>query len=315
MKSSRAEGSRRAADAGVARIEAICGRDVGRGIAPLVAAARGGLLAAARSIARHPAPHLAILTGFYIPRSEPPAAETDGPVGSAHLAAALARAGVPVRLVTDELCRGAVAAAARAAGVPPGLPFHALAVEPQDDEIAAILTAWSAASPPVSHLIAIERVGPAPDGCCRNMRGDDITGYTAPLERLFRSQNGVTIAIADGGNELGMGSLPRALVAANVEGGERIGCAVACDHLVVCGVSNWGAVALAAALALLRPDWRSPLTAELHVEADRKILAATVDEGPAVDGVTGRRELAVDGLAWEVHAEVLERTLEVVASA
>ncbi|MCP4662648.1 MAG: DUF4392 domain-containing protein [bacterium] len=313
MKSSRAEGSRRVADA-VARIEEICGRDVGRGIAPLVAAARGGLLAAARSIARHPAPHVAILTGFFIPRGQPPAAETDGPVGSAHLSAALARAGVPVHLVTDELCQGAVTAAARGAGVPPDLPFHALGVEPQDDEIASILTAWSAADPPVSHLIAIERVGPAHDGRCRNMRDDDITRYTAPLEKLFRSENGVTIAIADGGNELGMGSLPRALLAASVQGGERIGCAIGCDHLVVCGVSNWGAVALAAALALLRPDWRAALTAELTVEADRKILAATVDEGPAVDGVTGRRELSVDGLAWPVHAEVLERTLGVVAA-
>lgn len=43
-------------------------------------------------------------------------------------------------------------------------------------------------------------------------------------------------------------------------------------------------------------------------EAHRRIIA-----GPAVDGVTGLRELSVDGLAWEVHAEVLERILEVVA--
>jgi len=308
MKSSPAE--RISPAAAIARIEEICGRDVGRGIVPLVRAARGALLAAARSIAQHPRPHVVILTGFFIPRGQPPAAETDGPVGSAHLAAALARAGVAVRLVTDELCQGAVAAAARAAGVGPELPFHVIAPEPRDEDISSLLTAWSAADPPVSHLIAIERVGPAHDGRCRNMRGEDVSRYTAPLEKLFRSDNGVTIAIGDGGNELGMGSLPRSLVATSVTGGERIGCTVVCDHLVVCGVSNWGAVALAAALALLRPDWRASLTAELHVEADRKILAAAVDEGPAVDGVTGRQELSVDGLAWEVHAEVLERILE-----
>lgn len=51
----------------ITQLELICGQDVGRGIQPLVEATRGGLLKTARSIAQHPAPHVAIMTGFFYP--------------------------------------------------------------------------------------------------------------------------------------------------------------------------------------------------------------------------------------------------------
>ncbi len=294
----------------VARLEELCARDPGeRGIAPLARHARGGLLAAARSIAAHPRPHVAILTGFYVARADPPAAETDGPVGAAQLAAALARAGVPARLVTDTLCRGAVAAAARAAGVGQ-LPIDV----PAAGAPAVIGALWRSAEPPVSHVVAVERAGPAADGTCRNMRGDDITALTAPLHELFTAER-VRVGIGDGGNELGMGSLPRQLVAASVPGGGRIACVVPCDHLLVCGASNWGTFALAAALALCAPRWRPAILSRLTVEDERRILEATVADGPAVDGVLGRQEASVDGIPWPAYAAVLQEMLEVVASA
>lgn len=278
----------------IRRLEEIMSRDVGRGIAPLAAAARGGLLGAARSIAGHPAPHVAVLTGFYIPAATPPAPETDGPVGAAQLAAALRRAGVTVRLVTDDLCAGAVRAAARAAGCG-DVPLDRL----------------DAAVSGLTHVVAIERVGPAADGVCRNMRGDDITRFTASAEPLFHPPR-VRIGIGDGGNELGMGSLPPGLVASNVPLGERIACAVGCDHLLVCGISNWGAAALVAALALLWEDRREALLFGLTEEAEREVLRAAVEEGPAVDGVLRRQALSVDGLEWEEHARVLRELRAVV---
>ncbi len=41
------------------------------------------------------------------------------------------------------------------------------------------------------------------------MRGTDISAYAAPLDRLFSAGPWRTIAIGDGGNEIGMGGVPR----------------------------------------------------------------------------------------------------------
>ena len=244
----------------IEQIETICGRDVGNGIQPLVQAAQGGLLGAARSIAEHPSPHVAIMTGFFVPRAALPAAETDGPIGCAHLAAGLQRAGIPVRLVTDPLCLNAVKVSAQAAGISPSVPFDVVPVEAAsaaDPAIVSILNEWQRTNPPVSHVVSIERAGPSSDGTIRNIIGDDISQCTAPLQFLFNRSEIITIGIGDLGNELGMGALPKALVAQAIKNGEQIACSVACDYPIVCGVSNWGGIGLLAALALLRPDWKS----------------------------------------------------------
>jgi len=297
----------------IEQIENICGRDIGNGIEPLVQAAKGGLLGAARSIAEHPSPHVAIMTGFFVPHGTPPAAETDGPIGSAHLAAGLQRAGVPVRLVTDNLCLNAVKSAARAAEVSAQVPCDVVPIDAasaEDPSVASIMNLWQSTKPPVSHVISIERAGPSSDGSVRNMKGDDITAHTAPLHLLFTLSEIISIGIGDAGNELGMGTLPLGLIAKGVSTGERIACSIPCHHLIVCGVSNWGAMGLLTALALLRPDWKSQLTEGLTLETDRQILNTLVDEGPAVDGDTGVQALAVDTLPWEYHGKVFTEILE-----
>lgn len=293
-------------------LENIAGRDLGhRGIAALLEATRGDLQNAALSLAKHPAPHVAIITGFYIPAADPPAAENDGPIGAAHLAAALQRAGIAARLTTDEPCANALRAAARAAGYEGEIEVVGSG-DNEDRDLDTIQQNWDRAEPPVSHVLAIERVGPAADGICRNMRGDDISAWTASFERFFQPDSGpsgssrVCIGIGDGGNEIGMGKLPPDLVA---ERGDPASCVTGCDHLLVCGVSNWGALALVLALALLRPDLRDSLTSGLNEERDRQILEATIYQGPAVDGMLKRPALSVDNLPWEVHQRILRDLL------
>src|SRR5712671_3138563 len=90
----------------IAAIEALVCRDVGRKTAELIAAARS--LAGATSVG--------LITGFFVPRGEVAAPETDGPVGTALLAAALAACGVPARIAVDTPCAGAVRAAVEEAG-------------------------------------------------------------------------------------------------------------------------------------------------------------------------------------------------------
>jgi hypothetical protein len=82
---------------------------------------------------------------------------------------------------------------------------------------------------------------------------------------------------------------------------------------MVCGISNWGAWALAAALAILRPQWRPALVASLQPALAERVLARTVADGPAIDGVLGSQEESVDGLARPIHLAVLDKLLAVVS--
>src|SRR5712691_5892435 len=102
-----------AVDRAISEIERLAGDDVQvRNIAPLASYVRGNLAGAAASIAHHPRPHIAILTGFYLDYGEPPNCETDGPPGAVMLAAGFAAAGVPCRLVTDQVSAGVLRATA-----------------------------------------------------------------------------------------------------------------------------------------------------------------------------------------------------------
>jgi hypothetical protein len=275
----------------VDEIERLIQVDVGRRVTALFEAARGGLRAAASALAIAPAARVGLITGFYVPQGSPPAAETDGPVGAALLAKGLEAVGIQCRLATDEPCRGACGAALTGAGLS-GVPVDAASIP-------AMIETWRRAQ--ITHAISIERCGRSADGAPRNMRGLDISSYTAPLDELFTVGPWETIAIGDGGNEIGMGSLPRELVALHVDHGETIACVTPARHLIVAGVSNWGAYALLGALAALRPDWRERLLVCLDERLDQAILEATVNNGPAVDGVSRLRTMTVDNLDMTLH--------------
>ncbi|HEX2890742.1 glutamate cyclase domain-containing protein [Vineibacter terrae] len=296
-------------DARLAAIEAAVCREVGRGAAPLMAATQGQLARSAQALAAAGQPVIGIITGFFVPTLVPPMAETDGPVGAAHLAVGFARSGWRVRLATDSPCAGAMTAAMQGSGEPFG-PHIALDVVDADDApraIAAVAERWRAAG--VTHAIAIERCGRAADGRSYTMRGIDLSATAAPLDDLFTAGAWVRIAIGDGGNEVGMGSLPRDLIARSVPNGEKIACVTPADHLMVCGVSNWGAYALLSALSLLLPAKAASLLATLTPQADLRILETLVRDGPSADPVAGVRAASVDGFAHPVHAAVIEAVL------
>ena len=209
-------------------------------------------------------------------------------------------AGVPVRLATDEPCRATCAASLVGAGIG-DTPMDVAAL---GAPLTPLIAAWQQAG--VTHAISIERCGQAFDGRPRNLRGVDIGDFTAPLDELFLGGPWAKLAVGDGGNEIGMGALPRALIAQDVAHGETIACATAADHLIVAGVSNWGAWGLIAALAVLRPDWRDAMLEALDPARDRAILEHAVRHGPAVDGVTALAELTVDSLDMSRHHAKLD---------
>jgi hypothetical protein len=183
---------------------------------------------------------------------------------------------------------------------------------PLGGAVNGVVAKWRAVG--VTHAISIERCGRSADGAPRNMRGEDISAFTTPLDDLFLAGPWRRIAIGDGGNEIGMGSVPASLIGEFVAHGEKIACATPADHLIVVGVSNWGAYALIGALAVLRADWRGALLDCLDAARDEAILRAMVDQGPAVDGVTRQRTLTVDSLPMGVHHAKLRAIRAVVES-
>jgi D-glutamate cyclase len=292
--------SRIAMQALIGQIETLIHRDVGRRMDAVFQATRGGLWGAAMALAATPAPRIGLVTGFFVPGGDPPAAETDGPAGAALMALGFVRAGLSCRLATDTVCQSACRVALDAAGAR-GVPIDAAA---PGGTVDALIDLWRQAG--IGWVIAIERCGPGADGHLRNMRGSDISGHAAPMDRLFSAGPWRTIAIGDGGNEIGMGRVPRPLIAEHVPWGETIGCVVPADFLIAAGVSHWGAYAVLAALAELRPDWSMAMRAGLDPALDRAVVEAMVRDGPAVDGVSLQRTASIDGLEMQVHHDLLE---------
>ena len=295
--------------------------------------------AACHSLAEHPAAGLAVVTGFFIATATPAAGETDGPLGALFLARALVPLGIPVVLVTDDFCTRSLEAGLAECGMRKQVPVVTLptpahAKDMSDAEYWRYFDERKGIAN-LTHLLAIERVGPshtidavAPEhrDRCHTMRGRDITDMMSPVHRLFeigisehdaqasdseqhslalRAQNGriTTIGIGDGGNEIGMGKMPWDVIDRNIPNGGMVACRIATQHLIVCGVSNWGAYALAAGVAHLRG--KAPDASLFDPVRERQILEVMVEEGPLVDGVLGKPSVTVDGLTWEQYADVL----------
>jgi hypothetical protein len=138
------------------------------------------------------------------------------------------------------------------------------------------------------------------------MRGKDITAHMAPAHLLFENKRAIcTIGIGDGGNEIGMGKIPWEVIQRNVPGGGLVACRVPTDHLIVCGISNWGAYGLAAGVTVLTGR---KLDRELFgLERECELLRVMVEKGPLVDGVLGRSALSVDGLPFDEYAMPLRQ--------
>jgi hypothetical protein len=273
---------------------------------------------ACRSIAQHPSPNVAIVTGFYIAAGKPPAAETDGPPGAIYLARVLSSFGVPVMLLTDGFLRRPLGEGLQVCDLDKKVAVFA--IPPSETSLSGT---WIpvAAHLKLTHIVAIERVGPARDDRCYTMRGLDVTDFTSPAHLLIehaarRNPAIVTIGIGDGGNEIGCGAILEAVQRVQPFGRKCIcpcGAGVAtvsrCDHLVFASISNWGAYAVAAALAGLldRPD-------VLHdVETEQRMLAASL-AGGAMDGAYARLVPCVDGTSAAVQTSIITLLHQIVVN-
>jgi Domain of unknown function (DUF4392) len=258
-----------------------------------------------------------ITTGFVV---EPKMPETDGPPGAAVLGRAVRALGAEVSYVTDPVTIPVLAAALRVLGEP-------LDIRPYGDGPRAAEELLTGERP--THLVAIERPARCRSGDYLNMRGHSVAEWNRPIDAMFvsgsdgpfgsdgpasgskrrwpvrggrgsacRLYRPVTIGVGDGGNEIGMGNV-RARIARQGALMARIASTVRVDHLVVAGVSNWGAYGIVAHLGHMAGR------SLLHTPAQERELVAACVEAGAHDGVTRRREPTVDALPLDAHAAVV----------
>ena len=291
----------------------------------------GGARRAAQTLAR--ARRVMVTTGFAVDGGVP---ETDGPPGAAVLGRALRLMGADVRYVSDAATVPVLAAALTALGeradvirYPDGSdaarellahhgPTHLVAIErpgrARDGTYRTMrgidVSEWNA---PIDDLFLVATRTGRPGGRShtRLERATDCSGGRESGSRRrwpVRGAGGsarsinrrpVTIGVGDGGNEIGMGNV-RARFARGGALAARIASVVRVDHLVVAGVSNWGAYGIVANLARFaaRPLLHTP-------DDERRLVAACVKAG-ACDGVTRRPEPTVDGLPLDTHAALIE---------
>jgi hypothetical protein len=292
----------------------------GRGIAGFFQP--GAALAAARTLSR--ARRVLIVTGFCVPPGLP---ETDGPPGAAVLGRALGLLGATVRFMTDAPVVASLRAAVETLHFPADIEVYPEGTDPR-----ALL-----AHERPTHLVAIERPGRARSGDYLSARGESVAAWNRPIDELFLlspktrrhaatpssirppspqpglaapattirgrgarpSARPITIAVGDGGNEIGMGNV-RAHLGRESRLMARIASVVRVNHLVVAGTSNWGAYGIVAGLERLtgRPLLHTP-------GQERRLIEACVEAG-AVDGILRSSKPTVDGLPLEIHAAVVE---------
>lgn len=326
----------------VAQLEARVQMDEGgRGIAEIVLPP-GELFAAAQTLCD--SHRVAIISGFPCMLDHEPPTETDGPLGALAIARACLALGKSVVLLTDECNEEVFLACCAASGLDEacrqGLltlsSFPGLASFDADDATRLRQTCLD-----VDLVVAIERAGPAEDGCYYTMRGRDMTALVAPLDDLLqpaadegeeeeggagrRTGGGAprpppprSICIGDGGNEVGMGKIHARLVASSIPNARLIACVVPSDHLLVCSVSNWGGYALAAAAAVCASKLATEqgqeqgqdrleqlLLACLPSAEDETRMCERIVSAGARDGITGANACMVDGMPLQASLDVL----------
>jgi hypothetical protein len=208
--------------------------------------------------------------------------ETDGPVGAIAFYETLEKIGATPILVCGRPISQALAERFRV------YEIHVGNNNRREYEAQHALTAFRPDA-----VISIERPGKAADGGYYNMRGESISAHTACFDNFMNLSQCRTIAIGDGGNEIGMGKVADALEDLNI-----VPSTTSCDELVVADVSNWGAYGIISFLSIWqRRDFLSEI-----VPLD---TLRYISELGSVDGVTRVNQLTEDGLDVSEGEQVL----------
>ena len=261
-----------------------------------------------------PGDDVIIVTGFLCPPTAQQ--ETDGPVGAASLARAIAVGlGAHPTIMAEQEALPMVEAAARAYGlnigdrdaVHDGTWTCSMKPIPTDEREAETFADGVLEAYDPTALVAIERAGRNQNGVYYSMSGTDITSESAKAEALFEHGDTLSIGIGDGGNELGMGAIEET-VRESVPHAARgecpcdggIAATAETDVIVPATVSNWGGHGIVASLSLLLDK-----TVLHDPELEERALVQCGLAG-GIDGPTGTTTGASDGIPATTHASVID---------
>ncbi len=141
-------------------------------------------------------------------------------------------------------------------------------------------------------VLSIERPGLCHGDKYYNMRGIDISADCGCFGFFISQANCPTVAIGDGGNEIGMGNLSQYMSEMNI-----MPCLTKCDELLLADVSNWAAYGVIAFLS----RWHDQ---DLLAGIDTLAILQYLSKRGSVDGVTHKNELTEDGL-HAIHGQQL----------
>ncbi|MDP5187127.1 MAG: DUF4392 domain-containing protein [Alishewanella sp.] len=210
--------------------------------------------------------------------------ETDGPVG----AIALYQCAVALQLKPIIVCGDPLFSV-----LSQRYQCYALRVN-QYQQLAQIATEALAELKPAL-VLAIERPGFSANGRYMNMRGEDISERCASFDYFLEQAACPTLAIGDGGNEIGMGNLAAVLGQLNITPS-----VTECDELVIADVSNWAAWGIIAMLSVLRGE-------NLLQQANLLELLQYLVANGCIDGVTRANTLTEDGLPYSEGTALIAR--------
>jgi hypothetical protein len=199
--------------------------------------------------------------------------ETDGPVGAIALYECLEQQGANPILVCGDPLASAIAADYQVYEIGVGALEHA-----------AEETRLALADLRPEVIISIERPGLSECDHYFNIRGEDITARCACFDYFLRLANCPTIAIGDGGNEIGMGNIREAIAQLDI-----VPAVTCCDELLLADVSNWAAHGIITLLS----KWQGE---DLLAVIDTQKTLQYLSHRGSVDGVTRENTLTEDSL-------------------
>ena len=242
-----------------------------------------------------------ILTGFCCMNNT---CETDGPLSSAILCKILKELNYDSSILCDTPSEKVVKASAELYKLPVTVKDSSDKVLEEDKNI--------------GFMVSIERPGRSEKtNDYRTCKARDISNVTSSLDLLFpnikdnKKVDYLTISVGDGGNEVGTGNIID-LIKQNVPMGEDICTISSCDILIMTGVSNWGGIAIAAALSILANNKEIGQKFIEINNTQKDILQNMVNNG-SYDGISGKVCMKVDGMDFDKeHTEINKAIEEIV---